>query len=132
MSEAEENIQFKGHVLVADDNKTNQIIISILLQERGLSCDFADNGKIATQMYNPDIHDLLLMDEDMPIMDGLMALKILKEKYKSRCGPIVAFTADVISITKENFLALGMDDYISKPIMINELNRILKKFLKQV
>ena len=127
--EGQEDEQFEGHVLAVEDNMTNQILIRLLLEDRGLSCDMADNGEIATQMYDPQTYDLLLMDENMPVMNGLDAFKIIKERYQEKCGPVVALTANALVGDREKFLDAGMDDFIAKPIDEAELQRVLKKYL---
>ena len=123
--------QFKGHVLVAEDNITNQVLVRILLEDKGLSCDFADNGEVAVQMYDPKVYNLLLMDENMPVMNGLEAFEIIRERYKELCGPVVALTANALVGDKEKFLNAGMDDYIAKPIDDEDLVRVLQKYLPE-
>lgn len=127
----EENLEnsLNGHVLIVEDNKTNQMLMMVLLEEFGLTYDIANNGLEAVEMYNPDIHKLILMDENMPIMNGLIAMKEIRKKYKDRCGTIIALTANIMSGDKERLLKEGMDCYLSKPVDLKELHRVLKKFL---
>ena len=109
------------HLLVAEDNKTNQMLVEMLLEEFGVSCDIANDGVEAVELYNPDIHAMILMDENMPNMNGIEAMKIIKNKYKERCGAIIALTANAMDGDRARFLELGMDGYISKPIDEKEL-----------
>lgn len=118
-----------GHILIAEDNKTNQMLVQMLIEDFGLSCDIVNDGTEVVRTYNPKIHAVILMDENMPNMNGLEAIKILKTKYMSKCGPIVALTANAMKGDRENFLDAGMDDYISKPIDEDKLYKVLKKFL---
>ena len=125
------NIPLSGRVLVAEDNKTNQLLVKLLLEDMGVECDIAEDGEKALKMYNPSVHELILMDENMPIMNGITAMHKIKEKYKERCGPIIALTANVMKGDRERFLEEGMDEYIPKPIDEAELYKILAKFLKK-
>ena len=118
-----------AHVLVVEDNKTNQMLIEMLLEDFAVSCDMANNGLEALSMYSPDKHALVLMDENMPNMNGIEAMKILKEKYKERCTPIVALTANAMKGDREKFVNAGMSGYVAKPIDHDELYRILKTLL---
>ncbi|NOR57245.1 MAG: response regulator [Sulfurimonas sp.] len=119
-----------GKVLVAEDNKTNQMLVELLLEEIGVDCDIANDGQEALDMYDPKIHQLILMDENMPNMNGITSMQRIKEKYGDRCGPIIALTANVMEGDRERFLKEGMDEYLSKPIDEAHLYEILKKFLK--
>ena len=133
---AEEEIEKENfsdlHILVVEDNKTNQMLIEMLLEEFGITCDIANDGVEAVDMYNPDTHALILMDENMPNMNGVEAMKLIREKYQKRCGAIIAITANAMAGDREKFLKLGMDDYISKPIDEDELYNTIKNSLKAV
>ncbi len=125
----QEKKPLNSHILVVEDNKTNQLLIKMLLEEFNISCDIADDGLIATKMYNPSNHKLILMDEHMPNMNGIQSMKILRQKYEDRCGAIITLTANAMKGDREKFLQAGMDDYLSKPINENQLYTTLKKFL---
>lgn len=101
----------------------------MLVEDFGLTCDIANDGVEALDLYNPEKHKLILMDENMPNMNGLEAMKILHTRYKEKCGAIIALTANVMAGDKERFLSAGMDGYIAKPIDENELYTTLVKFL---
>ncbi|MEA3228038.1 MAG: DUF3365 domain-containing protein [Campylobacterota bacterium] len=117
------------HLLVAEDNKTNQLLIRLLLEEFHITCDIVNDGVEAIEIYDPTLHSMILMDENMPNMNGREAMRILKDRYKERCGPIITLTANNMKGDREKFLALGMDGYISKPIdeddLFDEINRLL-------
>ena len=119
----------QGHVLVAEDNKTNQMLVKMLLNDFGLTCDIAKDGLEALELYSPQQHLLILMDENMPNMNGLKAMQKIHEKYPEECGPIIALTANTMAGDKEKFLELGMDAYVAKPINEEELYNTLVEFL---
>jgi len=124
------DIELSGKILVAEDNKTNQLLIKLLLEDLGVECDIAEDGLMALEMYDPSVHELILMDENMPNMNGITAMRKIKDKYKDDCGPIIALTANVMQGDKERFLKEGMDSYLPKPIDETELLKLLRKFLK--
>jgi len=118
-----------GHILVVEDNKTNQMLIKMLLEDFGVTCDMANDGLEAIDIYDPQIHKMVLMDENMPNMNGIEAMKIIKEKYKDEATPIIALTANSMAGDEERFLTEGMDGYLSKPIDDAKLYKILKSFI---
>ena len=126
------NVQkFVGKVLVAEDNPNNQKLIEILLSKIGVQTIIVSNGEEAVESYNKEKYDMILMDINMPIMDGITATKIIKDledtNYKI---PIVALTANSIAGDKEKYLSQGMDDYLSKPIEFDKLVSIFGKYLQ--
>lgn len=125
--------KFVGHILVAEDNETNQELIKIILLKYGLSFDLAPNGLKAVELYKKNSYDLILMDEQMPVMDGNEAVgKILS--YEKRKGlkhtPISALTANVIKGAKERGLLSGFDSFLGKPVVLKELERVFAIYLK--
>jgi len=118
------------HVLVAEDNKTNQMLIKMLLDEVEVTCDIANDGIEAIDIYNPKIHRILLMDENMPNMGGIEAMLQIREKFGNCCSPIIALTANAMSGDKERFLKIGMDGYVAKPIDEDELYNTIRECLK--
>lgn len=119
--------KFNAHVLIAEDNKTNQLLLELLLKDKNITVDIAEDGLQAVEMYNPNKHALILMDEDMPRMTGLEALVEIREKFPDAI--IIAVTANVMQGDKERFLNAGMNDYISKPIDAKYLMKILSKYI---
>ena len=121
----------KGTILVAEDNPNNQKLIEILLSKIGLQSLIVSDGQQAIDMYKKRKFDLILMDINMPIIDGIKATKIIREiqneYYKI---PIIALTANSIAGDKEKYLSSGMDDYLSKPIDFDKLVNIIKKYLQ--
>gem|GEM_PF-2353804 len=122
------DIQIQGHVLVVEDNKTNQMLLGMILDDNGLSYDIADNGAEGILKYKYNKYDVILMDENMPIMNGIEATKILREEHKSKI-PIIAVTANALIQDRERFLEAGMDDYISKPYTEGDILKVLQKYL---
>jgi PAS domain S-box-containing protein len=124
--------RYKGNILVAEDNVTNQILIETLLEDYGLSFEIVSDGLKAVEAYRADKYDLILMDENMPNMCGSEAFNKIRD-YESANNlnktPIVALTANALDSDKEKFLEIGMDDFLSKPIDVVKLENILDKFL---
>lgn len=117
-------------ILLAEDNAINQKLALRLLEKRGHSVVIANNGKEALARLDEDIFDLILMDIQMPEMDGLEATAIIREREKRKGGhlPIVAMTAHAMKGDKERCLEAGMDDYVSKPIKPAELFAAIERF----
>ncbi|MBF0259595.1 MAG: response regulator [Desulfamplus sp.] len=117
-------------VLLAEDNKFNQILALKILENIGISADVASNGKEATKMIKQKKYDLVLMDIQMPEMDGLEATRIIRsEKFEI---PVIAMTANVTPQDRENCFAAGMDDYISKPVDQDKLRDLIYKHIKNL
>jgi signal transduction histidine kinase/ActR/RegA family two-component response regulator len=117
-------------VLIAEDNKINVILAKQYMKLWGVECEVADNGLIAYQMVQNSNYDLVLMDLQMPEMDGYEATveirKLSDDKFKNL--PIIALTASAMVEIKDQAFAAGMNDYISKPFNPNELHRILSVY----
>jgi len=126
--------KFYGHILIAEDNEANQELIKILLTKYGLTYDLAVNGLEAVNLYKKNNYDLILMDEQMPVMDGNEAVQsILKYELEKelRHTPVSALTANVIKGAKERGLSSGFDSFLGKPIIIKELERVFFNYLKE-
>jgi PAS domain S-box-containing protein len=121
--------KFDAHILIVDDQEMNRMLLGLFLKGFGITFDSASTGVEAVSMYKVNTHTLILMDENMPEMNGTEAMQILKEKYKEECCPIVVLTANAMKGAKERFLELGMDEYLSKPINEDKLESVLKRFL---
>ena len=119
--------EYSGHVLVAEDDKTNQMLIKSLLKKMGLEITIVDDGKQAVQKALQEQFDLILMDIQMPYMNGYEATKILKAKKIS--APIVALTAYAMDGDRENCIKAGCDNYLTKPIDREKLLELLGKYL---
>ncbi|HSO86083.1 MAG TPA: ATP-binding protein, partial [Draconibacterium sp.] len=102
-------------VLVAEDIALNQLLMRTLLEDFGFECDIADNGKIATEKIQTKKYDVILMDLQMPEMNGFEATDFIRNEMKSDI-PIIALTADVTTVDLAKCKAVGMNDYIAKPV----------------
>jgi len=134
---------FKEHtILAAEDIEINREILAALLEDTGISIDFTDNGASAVSMFktNPDKYNLILMDIQMPEMDGFEAARAIRAGFteaeaRSNNGnlrkqiPIIAMTANVFHEDIEKCLSAGMNDHIGKPIDAEDLYKTLKKHL---
>ena len=102
-------------MLVVEDVDLNQLLMKAILQEFGFGFDLASNGKIAIEKLKQDNFDIILMDLQMPVMDGFSATNYIRNVMKSTI-PIIALTADVTTVDLKKCQAAGMNDYISKPL----------------
>ena len=119
-------------ILVVEDIKLNQILIKIILEDFGIEVDLADNGKIAIEKIKINHYDIILMDLQMPEMNGVEATAYIRNKMNSHI-PIIALTADVTTVDVEKCKAIGMNDYISKPIDEKLLySKIIQYFPKPI
>ncbi len=121
-------------ILLVEDNKANQMFMSLILKKFGLIFDIANDGVEAVKAYKNNFYDLILMDENMPNLNGIEATKqILKyeKDTKMRHTPIVALTANALKGDRERFIEAGMDEYLTKPLDKEKLSFVLKEFLAQ-
>jgi len=118
-------------ILLAEDNLVNQRLATRLLEKRGHHVVVAANGREALAALEKDIFDLVLMDMQMPEMDGFEATAAIRQKEKTDGGhlPIVALTAHAMKGDREKCLAAGMDGYLTKPLRPQELEEVLKPYL---
>ncbi len=126
--------QYKAQVLVVDDNVTNQFVAKGVLESFGLAVDLADNGRHALEALEFKAYDLVFMDCQMPIMDGYAATKAIRSqklKLENHDIPIIAMTASAMKGDRENCIAAGMSDYITKPIEIKIVEQALENWLSK-
>jgi len=124
-----DNIIFKNSkVLIAEDNLINQQVLSEMIEHLGLEYDIASNGEEAYKKILKNKYKLVLMDIQMPIMDGLAATRIIREKGIMNL-PIIAMTAHALELEKKKSLEAGMNEHLTKPINPEELEKILSKYL---
>ncbi len=123
----EKNIKSKiKSILLVDDKKINQMVVTIMLESLGHSVECASNGKEALKKFKPGKYDIVLMDIQMPEMDGIMATKILKEKYKNM-PPVIGLSANAFEGDREKYMKQGLDEYLTKPVKIEDFNEILNR-----
>ena len=132
VSEIEEEPQFKGLILIVEDNKTNQMLLSLILDDFGLEYTIANNGLEGVTKFKQGHFDLVLMDENMPQLNGIGAMQQIKAyeiENNLKVTPIVALTASVLEVDKEKFMNAGMDGFVGKPIDTKDLADELSRFL---
>ncbi|MES2731301.1 MAG: two-component regulator propeller domain-containing protein [Bacteroidota bacterium] len=123
--------QFPLRILVAEDNLVNQKLAERILNKLGYQPVIANNGKLAVEALEQQEYDLVLMDIQMPEMDGLEATQVIRRQLTVQ-PIIIAMTANAMQGDREECLKAGMDDYISKPIKLEELVKVLEKWALQV
>jgi|GEM_PF-4053921 len=136
---AEENRPCGMHILLADDYPTNQQVANRHLTKAGFSVDIVDDGQQALDSYKRSSYDLIIMDIEMPHMDGFTATKAIREIEERLLGdgihrapghiPIIAMTGHAIEGFRERCLDAGMDDFITKPVFRDDLISLVKKWL---
>ena len=119
----------KLKVLVVEDIKLNQLLMKTLLDDFGFEGDIASNGKIAIKKFRTNEYDMILMDLQMPEMNGFETTDYIRNVLKSNI-PIIALTADVTTVDLEKCKAVGMNDYISKPVDERLLYNKMMSFVK--
>jgi signal transduction histidine kinase/DNA-binding response OmpR family regulator/HPt (histidine-containing phosphotransfer) domain-containing protein len=121
-------VKLSGRVLVAEDNPTNQKVIVMRLTRLGCVVDVANDGLEAVQACSSNAYDLILMDCQMPVMDGFRATREIRQRGPHRV-PIIALTANAMEGEREKCLDAGMDDYLAKPVRPEDLVEKLKQWL---
>ena len=125
------DVKFYGHVLLVEDNMVNQLVAKSMLELVGLTCDLAENGEEAVAAISNDKdYDLVLMDVQMPVMDGYQATRTIREKGFSDlviCGLSANALAQDLDAAKE----AGMTDYMTKPMELEKLYAMLGQYLKR-
>ena len=124
-----------ARVLLVEDNEINQLVACELLRGVGFSVDVADNGQIGLNRVQArhaeaQPYDIVLMDMQMPVMDGITASRLLRQSFSAQALPIVAMTANAMQVDKDRCLAAGMNGYVSKPINPEELWRALRTWIR--
>jgi len=121
-----------GHALLVEDNPVNRQVAQRLLTLLGLSFAVAENGKEALEQLERDAFDVVLLDCQMPVMDGYTAVRILRQNEtakSSRHMPVIAMTANAMAGDREKCLRAGMDDYLSKPLNRALLEQTLRRWI---
>ncbi len=120
-----------ANILLVEDNPTNQKIVLISLRNKVKSIETANNGKEALDMFGKSNYDLILMDVQLPVMDGITSVQKIREleSSTSKHTPVIAITANAMLGDKEKCLSAGMDEYLSKPFQPNKLISMIEKLL---
>ena len=122
LGKAIENLE----ILLVEDNSVNIKIATLMLEKLGYQCDVAENGQIAVDMVRDKQYSLILMDMQMPVMDGVQASRIIKTMDNGLDVPIIAMTANVLKEDREKCFAAGMEQFIPKPINIKVLRSTIE------
>lgn len=126
----------KHHVLLVEDYKPNILVATALLDEFGYAYTIANNGQEALHLVKTHVFDLVLMDVQMPGIDGFEATHFIrqweKEQHTDRHLPIIGMTAHALAGDRERCLAVGMDDYLAKPFHPHEFKGKLEKQLSVI
>lgn len=116
------------NILLVEDNRVNQIVASSMLRKLGYRVDLAENGERAIAALNHSNYDVVLMDCQMPVLDGYEATERIRRNPGWRDMPIIAVTANVMQGDKDDCLAAGMNDYITKPYNKHELQKVIERW----
>jgi len=123
------DFSLQGKILIAEDNPINQQVINGLLEDHELSLDFVENGQKAVQATESSTYDLILMDMEMPVMDGTQAIHMIRKQYSYEQLPIIALTAHELTLSDLNKDTNVVNGIISKPIQPNHFFKILKQYV---
>ncbi|CRX38892.1 response regulator [Estrella lausannensis] len=122
--------KFDAHILVVEDYLLNAEVIKEILEIMGCVVDVADSGMAALELLKERDYNVIFMDIQMPVMDGLATTREIKKLPGKKAQiPIVALTANALRGDREKYLAEGMDDFVSKPLTSSDLERVLVKFV---
>ncbi len=125
--------KLEGKALVVEDNQVNQKVIELMLKKTGLECELANNGYEALYRLENQVFNIVFMDCQMPELNGYEATRIIRNGGKPYQGvPIVALTANAMESDRDACLAVGMDDFLAKPIDQQALVSVLEKWIKEV
>ncbi|WP_345992085.1 response regulator [Sulfurimonas sp. HSL-1716] len=124
---------YSAKILIAEDNEINRKLLRTILENENYSVSTADNGQMAIDMFLKEDFDLVLMDIDMPVMDGIVATRLIKEYDKKRkvFTPVIALTAHALSGDRERILSAGLDAHLAKPIDREFLLQVIDRYLSE-
>ncbi|MFN2396085.1 MAG: two-component regulator propeller domain-containing protein [Bacteroidales bacterium] len=114
------------NILLVEDKEVNQKVVKLMLKGMGHSVTVFDNGKQAVDNYVPGKYDLVLMDIQMPVMDGITATNVLRTKHEN-LPPIIGLSANAFEGDREKYMNMGMDEYLTKPVKATDFTDILDK-----
>ncbi len=121
----------QARILVVEDHPINQKLVGVLLSRMGCHVTFCENGQLAVEAVKKEAFDVILMDVNMPVMDGLTATRTIRAMEGNAAKtPIVVFTADVMNEASEMARAAGADDFLGKPVKVDRLRETIQKYLQ--
>jgi CheY-like chemotaxis protein len=122
--------RLEGRILVVDDSETSRMLVKWMMEPVGLTVDFACDGKEAFAKAKKSFYDIILMDCQMPVMDGYEATRLIRKLPDSQARvPIIALTANVDTRCIQECSASGMNDHLSKPVQKDQLLRKIARWL---
>lgn len=120
-------------ILLAEDNPVNQKVAELMLRKVGYEIDIEPNGKLAIEALQKDHHHIVLMDANMPVMDGITATKWIRENIEQKFQPkILVMTATVMVEAREDWKSVEIDGYIEKPVRIDVLKNTLDEVIEKI
>jgi signal transduction histidine kinase/CheY-like chemotaxis protein/HPt (histidine-containing phosphotransfer) domain-containing protein len=127
------NLSQNARILLVEDNYTNRQLATLQLRKFGFAADVAENGQIALDLLSKTHYDLVLMDCQMPVLDGYETTKVIRNnpKHQNHQVPIIAMTANAMLGDREKCLEAGMDDYLSKPISLEMLSNKIDQWIQK-
>jgi len=120
-----------ARILIAEDNPTNQKVVACLLGKHGYQTFVVANGRQALEALEESSYDLVLMDVQMPVLDGLEATKLIRKDARWCMLPVVGLTAHAMAGDRERCLGAGMNDYLAKPVRTPALLETVGKYVPQ-
>ncbi len=126
---AETLLRLHGHVLIVEDDSINQRVIERMLQKMGLTCEIAGNGRLGVEALSQRPFDLILMDLQMPELNGFEATRQIRQIPPGENIPIIALTANAMPSDRAASKEAGMDDFLAKPVRQNELHACIRYWL---
>ena len=128
--ESSEREDPQGPVLLVEDNATNRRVAQIMLEKLGLKVDTVENGQAAVERCLERSYKIVLMDIQMPVMDGFEATRIIRNHPKIDLQPtIIALTAGALKVHHDNAREVGMDDFLTKPFVMDQLESVIRRGL---
>jgi CheY-like chemotaxis protein len=118
-----------ARILIVEDNPTNQLVVKGFLGKRGFQTFVVNHGRQAIEALEASSYDLVLMDVQMPVLDGLETTRLIRQDPRWLTLPIIGLTAHAMAGDRERCLEAGMDDYLSKPVSMTTLVDTVKKHL---
>ena len=119
----------KLKILVAEDNSVNQLVIKAMLSSLGITPTLVENGELAVEQVKIHDFDLVLMDCQMPVMDGYQATALIRKTKRAEQLPVIALTADVMPEDKANAFAIGFNEHLAKPLELDKLIQCLSQYI---
>jgi two-component system cell cycle response regulator DivK len=118
-------------ILYVEDNFQNKRLVRKILASRGYEVLEAEDGLAGVELAKAEVPDLILMDINIPGMDGIEATRVIKSTSETQHIPVIALTANAMRGDRERFIAAGCDDYLPKPISTTDLLQLIKSYLEK-